>query len=259
MRVEAGAATDAGTRRSHNEDSYLCDEPVFLVADGMGGYEAGEVASAAVIEAFRALAGTPSVDLEAMRSAYADAGRRVSSLNHGNAPAGTTLSGLGIAVHDGSPYWLVINVGDSRTYRLVAGELEQVSVDHSVVQELVESGELTRAEAATDKRRNVVTRAIGAGGVSEADFWMIPALRGDRMLVCSDGLSGELTDARIAEVLTTTGSPKTAAQHLVHEALVKGGRDNITAIVVDAVFVTSADDVDAHVDTVPRMNVAGGV
>ncbi|WP_425561527.1 PP2C family protein-serine/threonine phosphatase, partial [Microbacterium terrae] len=169
-------------------------------------------------------------------------------------------------------YWLVINLGDSRTYRLSGGELEQVSVDHSVVQELVDSGQLDAAAAGRDSRRNVITRAIGGGSDAEPDYWLLPAERGDRLLICSDGLSSELDSPAIHAIVTAESDPGSAARRLVHEAMVCGGRDNITAIVVDAVWVrTKSDDGSDHDtmpvggvvdtadgDTLPRAVAAGG-
>ncbi|MGV2903553.1 PP2C family protein-serine/threonine phosphatase, partial [Microbacterium sp. AGC62] len=157
-----------------------------------------------------------------------------------------------------------VNIGDSRTYRLADGELEQISVDHSVVQELIESGELTAAEAATDRRRNIITRAIGASSTGDADYWLFPAELGDRMLICSDGLTTEVSDERITQILAAEPDPQRAADILVDEAVQAGGRDNITVVIVDAVSVAArrgallqADDVDA--DTRPREAAAGGV
>jgi protein phosphatase len=124
-----------------------------------------------------------------------------------------------------------------------------VSVDHSVVQEMVDTGSLTASEAATDRRRNVVTRAIGAGGASDPDFWMLPVHPGDRLLVCSDGLTGEVGDAAIEAVLRSERDPQVAADRLVAAAREAGGRDNITAVVVDAVDVEEPDLDD---DTRPR-------
>lgn len=239
--VAAGAATDTGLRRSLNEDSFLAEAPLFLVADGMGGHEAGEVASAAVIAEFAPLAGRSSLGIDEVRAALEQARRSVNDLPVGGGGAGTTLSGVVIADVAGDGYWLTINLGDSRTYRLSDGELEQISVDHSVVQELIDRGELNADQAARDSRRNVITRAIGAGSDSEPDYWMIPAEDGDRMLVCSDGLSGELDMARIHDILRSEASPQAAATRLVHEAVLHGGRDNITAIVVDALSVASRE------------------
>ncbi|HEY5223120.1 MAG TPA: protein phosphatase 2C domain-containing protein [Microbacteriaceae bacterium] len=243
MTVRFGAATDRGLRRPINEDSYLAAEPLFLIADGMGGHEGGELASRAVIDAFAPLVGRLSVDADIVNIAYRAAVESVFAIPglHGSA-AGTTLTGVAIAENGGEAYWLMINVGDSRTYRLAGGVLEQISVDHSVVQELVESGRLTASEASTDPRRNVVTRAIGAGTLSEPDYWLIPAARGDRILVCSDGLSGEVDKPLIERLLLTEIEPQAAATRLVHEALLHGGRDNVTVVVVDAIDVAGSDD-----------------
>ncbi|WP_438354537.1 PP2C family protein-serine/threonine phosphatase [Microbacterium sp. CJ88] len=249
--IVAGSATDTGLRRRINEDSHLAASPLFLVADGMGGHQAGEVASAAVIAEFTTLVGRPSLTVDDVQAALRRARRRVEALPAGaGAGAGTTLSGVVVADVEGEGYWLAINLGDSRTYRLSDGELEQISVDHSVVQELVDNGLLDRDAASRDARRNVITRAIGAGSDGEPDFWLLPAEAGDRILVCSDGLSGELAEARIDAVLRSEADPQAAATRLVHEAMLHGGRDNITAIVVDATGVRSrAGGADASHDT----------
>jgi PPM family protein phosphatase len=272
--VVAGAATDPGLRRRINEDSHLAVAPLFLVADGMGGHQAGEIASAAVIAEFTTLAGRESLTVDEVQQALRRARRRVEGLPAGaGAGAGTTLSGVVVADVEGEGYWLAVNLGDSRTYRLSEGEFEQISVDHSVVQELVDAGQLDRDAASRDARRNVITRAIGAGSDGEADFWLIPAEEGDRILVCSDGLSGELDEARIDTILRGETDPQAAATRLVHEAMLHGGRDNITAIVVDARAVRSRaagsdashdtagaapDDEDIDADTRPRASQAAG-
>jgi serine/threonine protein phosphatase PrpC len=270
--VVFGSATDAGLRRRINEDAHIAAPPLFLVADGMGGHHAGEVASATVIEEFAALAGRPSLGVDEIRTTLAAARRRVEALPPGDgAGAGTTLTGVVIADVDGEGYWLAINLGDSRTYRLSDGELEQVSVDHSVVQELIDAGQLDPVAASRDTRRNVITRAIGAGSDGDADYWLIPAEAGDRILVCSDGLSSELDDETLHAILVAETHPQSAATRLVHEAMLHGGRDNITALVVDATAVSSrahrpgdhtapsapvADEIDG--DTLPRVVAAGG-
>lgn len=243
-----GEATHAGLRRKANEDSHLAAAPVYLVADGMGGHEAGARASSAVVAEFSPFAGAPSLDIEDVRGAIARARTKVAALATGERAAGTTLTGVIVADVAGAGYWLTINVGDSRTYRFAGDALEQISVDHSVVQELLDAGELNAGDAARDRRRNEITRAIGAGSAGEADFWMLPAEPGDRILVCSDGLSGELDPDRIEAILREEHDPQDAATRLVHEALLRGGRDNITAIVVDALSVRGHDDV---FDTAP--------
>lgn len=270
--VVFGSATDPGLRRRINEDSYFAAPPLFLVADGMGGHHAGEIASATVIDEFSRLGGRPSIGIEDVRTALAEARRRVEALPRGEgAGAGTTLTGVVIADVDGEGYWLTINLGDSRTYRLSEGEFEQVSVDHSVVQELIDAGQLDPAAASSDTRRNVITRAIGAGSDGDADYWLIPAEVGDRILVCSDGLSSELDASAIHAILVAETDPQSAATRLVHEAMLRGGRDNITALVVDATAVRSranrssdhtapsaleASEIDG--DTLPRVVAAGG-
>ena len=241
--VRSGAATDAGLRRTLNEDAFLAEAPLFLVADGMGGHAAGEVASAAVIAEFAQLAGRASVTVDEVREAFERAQDRVLALPEGGgAGAGTTLSGVVVTELNGDGYWLTINLGDSRTYRLSDGALEQVSVDHSYVQELVDSGQLSPEDAHIDSRRNVITRAIGAGSVAVPDFWLLPAEAGDRILVCSDGVSGELTSEQIARVLCSEPDAQQAATRLVHEAMIHGGRDNVTAVVVDALDVVGQGD-----------------
>lgn len=264
--VSTGAATHAGLRRALNEDAHLASAPVFVVADGMGGHEAGERASAAVIAEFSRTIGSAFLQLDDVRGALSRARVVVEELSlSADGRAGTTLSGVVIASVDGMGYWLTVNIGDSRTYRLADGDLEQISVDHSVVQELIESGELTPEDALTDRRRNIITRAIGASSTGDADYWLFPAELGDRMLVCSDGLTSEVSDRRIRDVLMSTPDPQRAADVLVREAVEAGGRDNITVIVVDAVSVASRPgtlletDSDMDMDTRPREAAAGGV
>ncbi|QCB98385.1 serine/threonine-protein phosphatase [Arthrobacter sp. PAMC25564] len=236
LRLRCGYGTDRGLRRETNEDSFIAADPVFAVADGMGGHEAGEVASGICV---RTLAGIPQLagggrDATAgvvQQYLYAaDEGIREAT----GSLAGTTLSGVVVVEQLGVAYWLVLNIGDSRTYRLSHGTLSQVSVDHSEVQELVDAGQITRAQAAVHPRRHVVTRALGSGDETEADFWLLPIEDGDRMLVCSDGLNGELDDDRIARILTSEADPQQAVDELIQAALRSGGRDNVTAIVVDA-------------------------
>ncbi|MEW1835184.1 protein phosphatase 2C domain-containing protein [Microbacterium sp. NPDC079995] len=265
--VRVGSATHPGLRRRVNEDSHLAEYPLFLVADGMGGHDAGAAASAAVVTEFRGLVGRDSVGIDGMRAALSRARLAVERIGHAGRAAGTTLSGVAITQVDGNGHWLAVNVGDSRTYRFADGELEQISVDHSVVQELIDAGELTGEAAGRDTRRNEITRAIGAGSGGDADFWLLAAEAGDRILVCSDGLSGEVPEERIAGILRDVIDPQDAATRLVHEAMLHGGRDNITAVVVDAVRVAGQDDgddtspaamtSDADEDTRPRA-AAGG-
>jgi len=258
-----GAATHQGARRTLNEDAFLAGGAVFFVADGMGGHDAGEMASAAAVDALRPLVHDAVVRSDDVRNRVLAAHQAVRTIE--TAPgrgAGTTLTGMVLTAQEGEPYWLVVNLGDSRTYRLADGDLEQVSVDHSEVQELVDAGAITHAEAQQHPRRHVVTRALGAPEDPAPDFWYLPVAARDRMLICSDGLSTELPDERLATVLLSEPDPQAAADRLVREALEAGGRDNITVIVIDASGVEDAMEHtaprDGHVqddeDTVPRAN-----
>ncbi|MCK6209445.1 protein phosphatase 2C domain-containing protein [Georgenia sp. EYE_87] len=247
-----GVATDAGGRRSVNEDAAFAQEPVFVVADGMGGHARGEMASQAVVEAFRALAARGSRHIgadevgAAVREAAATIRRTMeeeaarSQADGRETVAGTTVAGVVLTEQDGEPYWLVLNVGDSRVYRFSAGRLQQVSVDHSLVQEMVDAGTIDAAEARTHPRRNVITRAIGTGPDAEVDFWMLRVQPGERILLCTDGLVGELDDAHIADVLASVASPVQAAQTLLCHAVTGGASDNVTVVVVDAPDEASA-------------------
>jgi protein phosphatase len=236
LSLSYGYGTDRGLRRELNEDSFIASDPVFAVADGMGGHEAGEIASGMCVRALAAMpqlaSGERSVTAAVLQQylVHADSSIRQAT----GARAGTTLTGAVVVEQMGMPYWLVMNIGDSRTYRLSQGVFAQVSVDHSEVQELVDAGEITPEEATIHPRRHVVTRALGTGDETEADYWLLPVEEGDRILVCSDGLNGELTDGDIVRILSTVGNPQDAVDALIQAALRNGGRDNVTVIVVDA-------------------------
>ncbi len=245
LRLRCGYGTDRGLRREANEDSFIAADPVFAVADGMGGHEAGEVASGicvrtlAELPQFKTGSRDATADILQEYLLIADAGIRHAT----GSRAGTTLSGVVVVEQLDVPYWLVLNIGDSRTYRYSHGQLAQISVDHSEVQELLDTGQISEDEAAVYPRRHVVTRALGTGDDSEADYWLLPLEDGDRILVCSDGLNGELSDEQIAGILAAEADPQTAVDELIQAALRSGGRDNITAIVVDA--RTASEDAPA--------------
>ncbi|MBD3779642.1 MULTISPECIES: protein phosphatase 2C domain-containing protein [unclassified Cellulomonas] len=232
MRTTWGSASDRGRVRTLNEDALLAHPPVFLVADGMGGHEAGDVASRLAVEEFARLAGLSAVDPADLHACFRRAAQRIRATFE-RREGGTTVSGVALGDHEGTAHWLVFNVGDSRVYRWADDELAQLTVDHSVVQELVDSGSLTRAAAERHPERHVLTRALGTGADPEPDYWTLPARPGDRMLVCSDGVSGELSPEQIADVLATTPGSGAAAAELVRRAVEAGGRDNATAVVVD--------------------------
>lgn len=251
-------ATHPGMRRTVNEDSVFASFPVFVVADGMGGHAAGDVASTLAVEAFRSLRGRALADVARVEAALEGAFDAMRAHARGSQLGGSTLSGAVLVDVGGIAHWLILNIGDSRTYLFEHGELQQVTVDHSVVQELVEAGSLRRTEARRHPHRNVITRALGAGQWQPADVWLRPAERGQRMLVCSDGLSGELEDHEMAEILDAVASPAAAAALLLRRALDAGASDNVSVVVVDvdAVELDDEDLFDTHVqtldDTIPR-------
>ncbi|MEV8250194.1 protein phosphatase 2C domain-containing protein [Microbacterium sp. NPDC076768] len=232
--LNVASLTDTGLTRTANEDSVLDASPVFLVADGMGGHEAGDRASAAVVAAFEPLRGC-AVDVGDIRDALGRASAVVDDIAAGHKRgAGTTVTGVALVEHEGAPHWLVFNVGDSRVYRHHGNELTQLTIDHSLGQELVDAGELQAEDLASFAQRNVITRAIGASD-STADSWLLPVVNGERLLLCADGLSGEVSDEAIRATLTMNGRPETAAAALIHRALQAGGRDNVSVVVIDVV------------------------
>lgn len=251
--VRCGATTDVGLVRDRNEDSVLAVAPVFAVADGMGGHEAGDVASALAIAGLSHFEGAAAVDARSIITALREVNRTIFEASTGQAQVmGSTVVGIALSREEASDSLLVFNVGDSRAYRLRDNELVQISEDHSLVAELVLAGELTSAEAQRDRRRNVVTRALGVDQTVEIDEWYVEPMVGDRYLICTDGLTGEVSDDAIAEVLRRPTDPGAAAASLVQLALVAGGHDNVSAVVVDIEAVGSVDNgIDA--DTVdPR-------
>jgi serine/threonine protein phosphatase PrpC len=230
VEVRVGSATHCGHHRRVNEDSLLVLPHVYVVADGMGGHAAGDQASAILVEEMRSLAGH-AVEAGDVSEVLEQANVRVRALADGG--AGTTVTAAIGVVEDGAPCWLVANLGDSRTYRLSEGRLEQVSVDHSVVQELLDRGVLDAAGAKRHPQRHVITRAVGSPAALQPDYWLLPALDGDRLVLCSDGLTGEVDDERIEAVLLEHADPQRAADALVARALDGGGRDNVTVVVMD--------------------------
>jgi protein phosphatase len=233
--VSWGSASERGPRRN-NQDAFLAEPPVFVVADGMGGHAGGELASAIVVETFRALVGHGDVPPSAVSELIARANESI--LQHADADPGlrgmgTTLVSL-VMVNDGqADYWLVANVGDSRLYRFADGQLRQLTVDHSFVQELVDAGRIRADEARIHPQRNIVTRVLGSLQPPEAEYWLFAPVPGERYLLCSDGICGELEEPAIARLMGGVPDPGLAASALVGEALRAGGTDNATAIVID--------------------------
>ena len=235
IRLVAGAATSVGQIRSVNEDSLLVTSDVVAVADGMGGHRAGEVASADTIEVLSQLVGHRSlIDLV---GAVHLANRRISDRaaeDEALRGMGTTVCLVGLVDEDGE-HLAVLNVGDSRVYLFASAELTRLTEDHSLVETLVREGRITPAEAEVHPQRNVLTRALGVEALVVVDAWLLSPRDDDRLLLCSDGLFNELSEDRIAEILGDADVPEVAARRLTAEADAAGGRDNITAVVVQVV------------------------
>ncbi|WP_245572458.1 PP2C family protein-serine/threonine phosphatase [Actinokineospora enzanensis] len=261
-RIRAGAATDVGLVRVANEDNYVITASVFAVADGMGGHAAGDVASGLAVAGLAQLGTEGTVRPDDVRRHIVRLNGDIlaaAARNPEQAGMGTTVTGLCLVDFAGSPHWVVFNVGDSRVYRYAEKDvpgvrvLEQLTVDHSEVGELVAAGKLSPAEAAVDPRRNVVTRALGSPAAPEPDLFVYPLTAGERFLICSDGLTGELDDAAIAGLLDREEDPRDAAATLVRAAVAAGGRDNVTTVVVDHVAADpGAGDTPADDETAPR-------
>jgi len=235
LQLSVGTGTDVGLRRKVNEDSLLAAHPVYVVADGMGGHEAGDKASQAVVLELSSLVGRGSIKPDELADSLDRAHAAVRVIAEGTSRgAGSTLTGVVVSDQGGRPHWLVFNIGDSRVYLLRGEDFVQLTVDHSIAQEMIDDGTLAREDLATYAGRNVITKAVGADN-SDADFWLYPIVTGDRLVMCSDGLSGEVTDEGIVALLVANLDPQAAADALVADALAHGGRDNVTVVVVDAV------------------------
>jgi protein phosphatase len=243
MKIVWGAATHVGMLRQSNEDAFAAQADVFVVADGMGGHNAGEVASALAVKGMRDAAAGGFASAESVVAAINAANAAIHQASGGPSDQrgmGTTLTAVvPLAATTSEPQRMVVaNVGDSRVYLWRSGELKQVSADHSYVQELLSEGFISAAEARVHPRRNIVTRALGIEGDVSADSWTLPMLVGDRYVLCSDGLVDEVDDEQIASILRASSDAQLAADTLVAAANANGGRDNVTVVVVDV-----ADDV----------------
>ena len=248
MKIVWGAATHVGMLRQSNEDAFAAQADMFVVADGMGGHNAGEVASALAVKGMRDAAAGGFASAESVVAAINAANAAIHLASGGPSDQrgmGTTLTAVvPLAATASEPQRMVVaNVGDSRVYLWRGGELKQVSADHSYVQELLSEGFISAAEARVHPRRNIVTRALGIEGDVSADSWTLPMLVGDRYVLCSDGLVDEVDDEQIASILRASSEAQHAADTLVAAANSNGGRDNVTVVVVDV-----ADDVP---DTAP--------
>lgn len=234
--LRGAAATDVGRVRQMNEDRYLVGDGIYAVADGVGGHQAGEVAAEASLEALAEEFTERTVD--GLIDAVQAANRSVWRLAQERAERrgmGTTITALALVDEDGEEQLAIANVGDSRAYLLQEGDLLQVTQDHSLVEELVREGQLTPEEAQVHPQRSIITRALGMEAEIAVDAWCLTPYAGDRVLLCSDGLTNEVSTDRIAATLRQLTDPQEAAHELVRQARSHGGNDNITVVVVDVV------------------------
>jgi serine/threonine protein phosphatase PrpC len=260
LHLTVAAASDLGLVRKVNEDSYLAERELFLVADGMGGHSFGDRASQSVVGTFAAaLSGDGTLSPETVVQTIHQSNQTVVAMTDDDdeSVSGTTLAGLALVQSEAAYHWMAFNVGDSRVYSWDGRLLEQVTVDHSAVQELLDLGQITPVEAIEHPHRNVVTRAIGVGDVVDPDIWLLPVAGKQLFLVCSDGLTKELGDDQIAIILAdrfTLPGDLTVAERLVEAALAAGGSDNVTVVVIESEFAgtTHTADEDTNDRGVPH-------
>ncbi len=236
--LRSGSATDVGRVRSSNQDVSLEEPDLFAVADGMGGHVGGEVAARVAVDTLRAsFRKQPTV--EGLRRAVAEANRdvwRKGQVESGLRGMGTTLTATALVRDPGGRQVIALaNVGDSRAYVYSRGQVIQITADHSLAEERVRQGEMTEAEAQVHPQRHILTRALGVSSDVDVDLWELHLTDGDRILLCSDGLTNEVDDQQIQRVLASTSDPQEAARALVRAAVDHGGNDNVTVVVADVV------------------------
>jgi serine/threonine protein phosphatase PrpC len=260
LRLRVAAATHVGMVRTVNEDALVAEPPLFAVADGMGGHAFGDRASARAIQTLqsRVEAGRPTGTarvLAAIREANASVRALTAAAEGDKVIAGTTLTGVALVQEhpESEPQWMVFNLGDSRVYRWNGGAvgLEQISLDHSLVQELLDAGLIDEQAARRHPERNVITRALGAADDVHAQAWLLPAGHPQTFLICSDGLTKELDDERIGELLeplVAGEEPDAAVDRLLTAALAAGGADNVSIVLLQADRLVTADGADPDAD-----------
>ncbi len=257
--LRSGVATDVGRARDSNEDRAAAGDTLFAVADGMGGHVGGEVAARLAIDTLQgAYDRNPTV--AGLREAFVAANAAIweKSLEVEQLRGmGTTLTAAGLTVgSDGRDVMCLANVGDSRAYLMSGGLVRQITADHSLAEERVRHGEMTEAEAEVHPHRHILTRALGVSPEVDVDLWELHVHTGDRLLLCSDGLTNEVSVAQIGQVLESVRDPRKAARALVDRANAHGGSDNITVVVVD---VLVGEDASREPSEVARVPVPGTV
>lgn len=259
LSIRWAAASDVGKTRRHNEDAFIAEGGIFIVADGMGGHRAGDVASQLAIAACRDLVDkvpVPLTDVEQLVE-RANLTVREQAAVDGTVGMGTTLVGIIVFDNAGDEGLIVLNVGDSRCYAYsAAGGLTQLTRDHSVVQELIDAGSLSSSDARSHPDRNVITRAIGIEPAVAADF-LVLAESDQRLLICSDGVSGQITTDDLQRLLAEANGAEAAVEAVLAAVLAGPAPDNATAIVLDVAWqhadaAARADDDDI---TAPRILV----
>lgn len=232
--LDWAGVTHRGRKRDVNQDALLTAYPLFVVADGMGGHIGGEIASASTVDRLQRMVGKGDVSPEAIEKALVkavrDIGKHPETTDEGT---GTTVTGVYLDITDEDATWVALNIGDSRVYLQRDDALSQVTTDHSLVQELVAAGRLSPEEAENHPYGNVITRAVGPSEGAVPDYVRLDVRDGDRFVICSDGLTKELTDYGILHFLRLHPEPEAAVNAMLEAALENGGRDNITIVVLN--------------------------
>jgi len=255
--VTTASRTSAGRVRDHNEDSLLDVDGVYVIADGMGGHAAGDVASALAIETLAKLATAFPLTSAQLVEAVRTANSRIvedAVQNTERSGMGTTCVGLVATTFSGLAHWLGFNVGDSRLYELTPAAIRRLSVDHSEVQELIDAGRIQPEEAFTHPLRHVVTRSLGTEPCPPVDVWMFPAVSGITFLLCSDGLTDELTEDAVHRIFLASTDLDDLARGLVAAAEDAGGHDNVSVVLV-RVDAESEQLHSDEADTNPRIQL----
>ena len=237
--ISWGARSDVGLVRGHNEDSFLLRAPLFVVSDGMGGHAAGEIASSIAVETIGERAPGTADDVLLGAAVEAATLAVINGAEEGIGKPGMGCTATAALIEKNK--MAGAHVGDSRIYVLRHGTLVRVTHDHSYVEELVDSGQITADEARTHPSRSIITRALGSDPDMYADHFSLEVNNGDRVILCSDGLSSMISDSELEAVAVSSATPQQAADNLVAAALTAGGSDNVTVVVVDVLNDGLAD------------------